>query len=246
MKEQAYNIIKTKDSRTQRQSNLNKFKEARFKILPQELKDHTLGEIVSLKYVYEHGSSEFVGYLHKETSLQGRFSMQIYWASMFILPVSIANDVERLMRDFLWNFGEFKRGKAKVKWSDVCRPKLEGGLGRSFWDIPDKGVSSWNWKKILIIRGLIRDHIIHRVGDGTKTSLWFDNWHPICPFSNFISNWKIQYAGLSLKTKVADVVDNGKWIWLKFLSDEFYGLTAISPPSLINGKNDKVLWKTNS
>ncbi|GJU65692.1 hypothetical protein Tco_1247527 [Tanacetum coccineum] len=48
-KEQAYNIIKTKDSRPQRQSNLNKFKEARFKISPQEFEDHTLGEIVSLK-----------------------------------------------------------------------------------------------------------------------------------------------------------------------------------------------------
>ncbi|GJV97658.1 hypothetical protein Tco_1549235 [Tanacetum coccineum] len=72
MKEQAYNIIKTKDSRTQRQNNLNKSKEARFKILPQESKDHTLGEIVSLKYVYEHGSLESIGYLLKETSLQGR------------------------------------------------------------------------------------------------------------------------------------------------------------------------------
>ncbi|GKE63662.1 hypothetical protein Tco_1514029 [Tanacetum coccineum] len=72
MKEQAYNIIKTKDSRTQRQSNLKKFKEARFKISPQEFKDHTLGEIVSLKYVYEHGSSESAGCLLKETSLRGR------------------------------------------------------------------------------------------------------------------------------------------------------------------------------
>ncbi|GKA84784.1 hypothetical protein Tco_0806438, partial [Tanacetum coccineum] len=69
MKEQAYNIIKIKDSRTQRQSNLNKSKEARFKISPQEFEDHTLGEIVSFKYVFEHGSSES----NKGTSLWGRF-----------------------------------------------------------------------------------------------------------------------------------------------------------------------------
>ncbi|GJU02554.1 hypothetical protein Tco_1112892 [Tanacetum coccineum] len=50
MMEQAYNIIKTKDSRTQRQSNLNMSKEARFNISPQEFEDHTLGEIVSLKF----------------------------------------------------------------------------------------------------------------------------------------------------------------------------------------------------
>ncbi|GJT49112.1 hypothetical protein Tco_0975269 [Tanacetum coccineum] len=63
MKEQAYNMIKTKDSRTQRQSNLNKFKEARLKISSQEFEDHTLGEIVSLKYVFKHGSSESAGNL---------------------------------------------------------------------------------------------------------------------------------------------------------------------------------------
>ncbi|GKC88975.1 hypothetical protein Tco_1149624 [Tanacetum coccineum] len=63
VKEQAYNMIKTEDSRTQQQSNLNKFKKARFKISPQEFKDHTLEEIVSLKYVFEHGSSESTGNL---------------------------------------------------------------------------------------------------------------------------------------------------------------------------------------
>ncbi|GKF28778.1 hypothetical protein Tco_0095120 [Tanacetum coccineum] len=41
-----------KDQRTQRQSNLKKFKEARFKISPQEFEDHTLGEIVSLKICF--------------------------------------------------------------------------------------------------------------------------------------------------------------------------------------------------
>ncbi|GJW04670.1 putative reverse transcriptase domain-containing protein [Tanacetum coccineum] len=63
MKEKAYNIIKTKDSRTQRQRNLKKFKEARFKISPQEFEDYTLGEIVSLKYFCEHRSSESAGSL---------------------------------------------------------------------------------------------------------------------------------------------------------------------------------------
>ncbi|GJT01289.1 hypothetical protein Tco_0822458 [Tanacetum coccineum] len=63
MNEQAYNIIKTKESTTQRQSNLNKSKEARFRIPPQEFEDHTLGEIVSLKYVCEHGSLKSAGSL---------------------------------------------------------------------------------------------------------------------------------------------------------------------------------------
>ncbi|GKB68582.1 retrovirus-related pol polyprotein from transposon TNT 1-94 [Tanacetum coccineum] len=75
-------LLKDKDqdkvSRTQRQSNLNKSKETRFKISPQGFKDNTLGEIVNLKYVCEHGSSESSGYLNKETSLQGRLLASKY------------------------------------------------------------------------------------------------------------------------------------------------------------------------
>ena len=41
-------------------------------------------------------------------------SMQVYWSSMFILSITISNEIERIMRDFLWNFSEFKRGKAKI------------------------------------------------------------------------------------------------------------------------------------
>ncbi|GKA84664.1 putative reverse transcriptase domain-containing protein [Tanacetum coccineum] len=187
-------------------------------------------------------------------------SMQVYWASMFIFPISITNDIERLMRDFLWNFGEFKRGKAKIKWNDVRRPKVEGGLdslwvklihlfklkGRSFWDIPEKEGSSWSWKKILKTRGRIRDHIFHRIGDGSITSLWFDNWHPICPLSDFISKRKIHYAGFSLSAKVLDVIVNGSWKWPVCLANEFEGLLVIDPPPIINGKLDKILWKSNS
>ncbi|GJT46932.1 hypothetical protein Tco_0955647 [Tanacetum coccineum] len=73
MKEQAYNIIKTKDSRTQQQSNLNKSKEARFKISPQEFEDYTLVEIVSLGYVFEHGSSKSAGYTHKKPRFGGDY-----------------------------------------------------------------------------------------------------------------------------------------------------------------------------
>nr|GEX25314.1 hypothetical protein [Tanacetum cinerariifolium] len=64
-KDQRLRNLKTKQS----QQSLTK-QDSRFH--PREFKDHTLGEIVSLKYVYVHGSSESVGYLHTETSLRGR------------------------------------------------------------------------------------------------------------------------------------------------------------------------------
>ncbi|GKA95055.1 sodium/hydrogen exchanger 6 [Tanacetum coccineum] len=56
-------------------------------------------------------------------------SMHIYWASVFILPTRIVNDLEQLMRGFLWCQWEMKKRKAKVAWDSVCVPKHEGGLG---------------------------------------------------------------------------------------------------------------------
>nr|GFA68738.1 RNA-directed DNA polymerase, eukaryota, reverse transcriptase zinc-binding domain protein [Tanacetum cinerariifolium] len=85
-----------------------------------------------------------------------------------------------------------------------------------------------------------------RIGNGLDTSLWFDNWHAICPLSEFISKRKIYYSGLSLDCKVANVIDNGVWKWPRDLSMEFDGLNAIEPPCLIEGKKDKVFWKTGA
>lgn len=56
-------------------------------------------------------------------------SMHIFWASVFILPIGIILDLEQMMRGFLWNQGELKRGCAKVARDDVCLPRSEGGIG---------------------------------------------------------------------------------------------------------------------
>ncbi|GKB90274.1 hypothetical protein Tco_0962546 [Tanacetum coccineum] len=50
-------------------------------------------------------------------------SMHIYWASVFILLAHIIHDLEHLMRGFLWCQGDMKKGKAKVAWELVCKPK---------------------------------------------------------------------------------------------------------------------------
>jgi hypothetical protein len=83
-------------------------------------------------------------------------SLQVYWSSIFVLPVSISNDIERLMRGFLWSHGILKRGKAKVNWIDVCKPRSQGGLGI-------KSLRTWNI-------ALISKHVWNIVSG--KNSLW--------------------------------------------------------------------------
>ncbi|GJT95028.1 reverse transcriptase domain, reverse transcriptase zinc-binding domain protein, partial [Tanacetum coccineum] len=74
-------------------------------------------------------------------------SMHIYWASMFILPSRVLNEIEQLMQGFLWCQGWLKKGRAKVSWDLVCRSRNEGGLGIRKLDLFNKALMAvhlWN------------------------------------------------------------------------------------------------------
>ncbi|GAB2270673.1 hypothetical protein Dimus_038873 [Dionaea muscipula] len=57
------------------------------------------------------------------------FALQVYWASIFILPKRVLREIEFIMRSFLWQGVEMKPVGAKVAWDQVCLPRREGGLG---------------------------------------------------------------------------------------------------------------------
>ncbi|KAL4018355.1 hypothetical protein IC575_021950 [Cucumis melo] len=56
-------------------------------------------------------------------------SLQVYWASVFVLPAYVHNEVDKILRSYLWRGKEEGRGGIKVAWVDVCLPFEEGGLG---------------------------------------------------------------------------------------------------------------------
>jgi hypothetical protein len=65
----------------------------------------------------------------KVTLLKSTLSnLPTYFLSLFPLPASVANHIEKLYRDFLWGGlgDEFKFHL--VNWSKVCSPISEGGL----------------------------------------------------------------------------------------------------------------------
>ncbi|KAM0031577.1 putative RNA-directed DNA polymerase [Helianthus debilis subsp. tardiflorus] len=83
--------------------------------------------LVSRKDSWKNKTLSFAGRLQLIKSVLS--SMHIFWAFVFTLPARITADLEKKMRAFLWCQGPMKQGRAKVKWSDVCRQKFEGGLG---------------------------------------------------------------------------------------------------------------------
>ena len=110
-----------------------------------------------------------------------------------------------LMSSHIWKILTHKE-TLWVRWIHSYKLK-----NRSFWDIPMGANISWDWRKLLSIRPLIRHHIWHKIGNGRKTSVWFDKWDNLCPLMDHITNRAITSAGLDNQTMIADVVVNNTW-----------------------------------
>ena len=97
------------------------------------------------------------------------FILQVYWMGQFILPKQVTDQVEQLLRSFLWSGTDKKLKGAKVLWEDITCLKSEGGLGikktvvwnkacmaKLIWNLCQiNSPSIWvNWAK----NHLIREH----------------------------------------------------------------------------------------
>uniref|UniRef100_A0A251S8W3 Putative reverse transcriptase zinc-binding domain-containing protein n=1 Tax=Helianthus annuus TaxID=4232 RepID=A0A251S8W3_HELAN len=211
-------------------------------------------------------------------------SMHIYWASVFILPRRIIQDLEEKMRRFLWAQGNDIKGKAKVKWDHVCLPKCEGGLGirriadmnnalmvahiwslitlreslwvkwmhsyrirgRSLWDVPIRSDVTWTWRKLLALRPLVQQHIWTKIGNGSKTLVWFDRWDDVCPLNSFITPRLVANAGFSPQSSVAQVYGNGEWNWPASWYSRFPLLQHLNNIVLNPECEDRIVWKSRS
>ncbi|GJT23299.1 RNA-directed DNA polymerase, eukaryota, reverse transcriptase zinc-binding domain protein [Tanacetum coccineum] len=171
----------------------------------------------------------------------GKLSVRYLGVPLLAKKLGVS-DYKEDVQEILWNAGDSAKGKARVAWKVVCRPKEQGGLGikslkqwnkvlliRQFWNIlegknslwakwvnrvklkdksiwevdVDKG-DSWGWKTMLTIRDNIRGHVWYNVGNGRKTSVWYDKWCTDGPLSKFISRRDIYEARLEDNAKLLD------------------------------------------
>jgi hypothetical protein len=88
------------------------------------------------------------------------FSIQVYWASLFLLPGQVIKNVEQIMKSFLWSGSDMRTTGAKVAWDQVCLPKKEGGLGI-------KSITEWN--KIALLKHIWN---LCNDSDGSIWSTW--------------------------------------------------------------------------
>ncbi|XP_022032573.1 uncharacterized protein LOC110933670 [Helianthus annuus] len=114
---------------------------------------------------------------------------------------------------------------------------------RSFWDIPDPRNACWSWRKLLQIRPLVRKFFWSKIGNGQNTSLWYDMWCEDCPLSRYVSPRHISREGLSIYSRVADVVVDNNWQWPEAWRDLFPILFQLNPVQIHSNKTDTIAWK---
>ncbi|GJW68268.1 RNA-directed DNA polymerase, eukaryota, reverse transcriptase zinc-binding domain protein [Tanacetum coccineum] len=173
-------------------------------------------------------------------------TMHQYWSSVYMLPDAVIKSLDRIFKSFLWNAGSSAKGKVRVAWNLVCRPKEQGGLGLKPLKNGIKYISdSWGWKNMLDIIDKINPYVFYEVGNGQSISTWHDKWCGQGPLDRFISNRDIYDARLANEASLADVICNGNWIWLDEWVSDFPELNQIPVPDL-NQRNDVVKWLDNN
>ncbi|GJW46336.1 putative RNA-directed DNA polymerase [Tanacetum coccineum] len=127
-----------------------------------------------------------------------------------------------------------------VKWIHSYKLKR-----RSLWDIPFRGNMSWGWRKILKIRNLVKPFIWSRIGNGQRTSAWYDNWSPLGQLSNVISNRDIYSAGFKLDMRVSDIIKDGMWAWPTDWLIKYPMISNINAP-VLTGSDDYIVLRNHS
>ncbi|GJX43394.1 ribonuclease H-like domain-containing protein [Tanacetum coccineum] len=165
---------------------------------------------------------------------------------------AMINDLGKLFKRFLWNAGDSAKGKARIAWKVVCRPKDQGGLGikplkrwneviRQFWKILENKKSLWaEWVNVV----KLKNRSVLNV-PGNTISIWYDKWSSNGTIRNFISQRNIYDARLPMDVTVTDVINKNRWIWPNEWISKFPELQCISIPPTLNDNEDKVIWVTN-
>ncbi|GKC03922.1 RNA-directed DNA polymerase, eukaryota, reverse transcriptase zinc-binding domain protein, partial [Tanacetum coccineum] len=99
------------------------------------------------------------------------------------------------------------------------------------------------WKNLLEIRDKISKHVWHKLGDGRKTSIWYDNWCEIGPLFRIISNRSIYSARLTRDMIVAEMIEDGDWKWPSDWKNVYPIMKQVKVLNIDSEKVDWIVWR---
>ncbi|KAL2225402.1 UNVERIFIED_CONTAM: hypothetical protein Sindi_2965300 [Sesamum indicum] len=177
-------------------------------------------------------------------------ALSLYWASAFILPKKVINEIEKRLRTFLW--------KDTVAWKDVCRPMDGGDLGFKDISTLNRALMSKKlcdviqcdrtsiWVQWLYQGRLHEDRfglsVNMEIGNGDRFFVWQDPWHHLGPLIERFPQGP-RHLRLEESAKLSSVISAGEWQWPTITDFECLEITHNLP--LIFGGEDRVVWRCN-
>ncbi|KAJ0833348.1 putative RNA-directed DNA polymerase [Helianthus annuus] len=169
---------------------------------------------------------------------------KVSWSSVCVpkheggLGIRRIADVNKvLMVSHIWSILS-NRNSLWVAWIHSYRLR-----GRSFWAHRVPTSCCWSWRKMSLLRPLIRQHVWSQIGNGNNTFAWFDLWSTIGPLCNFLTPRVITREGFSLNAKVADVYTEGSWLWPDAWRDTYPVLIQLDLMQRNLNNQDRLLWR---
>ncbi|KAL2240785.1 UNVERIFIED_CONTAM: hypothetical protein Sindi_0719700 [Sesamum indicum] len=164
-------------------------------------------------------------------------ALSLYYASAFILPKKVINEIEKRLKNFLWKgttSNGYTRTSIWVQWI------YQGWLrDTSIWTIREHG-GSWGWRKILRLRPFFRSIVDYQIGNGDRFFVWQDPWHHLGPFIERFPQGP-RHLRIEESAKLISVISAGEWQWPTITDLECLEITHNLP--LILGGEDRVVWR---
>jgi hypothetical protein len=210
---------------------------------------------------------------NKYVSLGGRIvlinavlsAIPIFFLSFMKMPVCVWREVVKIQRNFLWGGVSLKRRISWVKWSDICKPKKEGGLGiRDLRLVNVSLLAKWRWNLLTEGEEVWKNVIVARYGHhaignlyleatlgASQCSLW---WKDLCRVDSGVG-WFNQVVAKKLGSGNATCFWKDIWVGDQSLEQRFPRLFNISTQqdmlirnmgSWVNGVwRWELLWRRN-
>ncbi|MCH84701.1 putative ribonuclease H protein [Trifolium medium] len=144
------------------------------------------------------------------------------------MTVKVWREVVRVQRNFLWGGLSKRRRISWVKWTDICKPKKDGGLGiRDIRLVNLSLLAKWRWKLFLEEEEVWRNVLEAKYGEGVLGNACIEPavygngcspwWNDLCRFDRE-GHWFNQVA--VKKLGCGNTIKFWKEVWVGNLSLE--------------------------
>ncbi|GAU31898.1 hypothetical protein TSUD_270830 [Trifolium subterraneum] len=172
-----------------------------------------------------------------------------YVMSIYLLPDSLIDDIERMINAFWWGGGDNNKGIRWLAWKKMACPKEKGGLGfRDFHRFNMAMVAKQGWNFINNPNSLVARIFKARwsIGDGSNIKVMGEPWLRVEDGSWVASPQHQGVYNLSLQQLM---IHNSKQWDVEKINELFSAKDAhmiLAVPLLQTVENDRLIWRAES